>query len=251
MSNEEKKVKEQWDKLWEKSEQKKFYFDETSEKILDTIKEIVKDIKGKKILEIGSGTGKISLMLAKQGAEVYLLDIAPKAIENTKRLFNDMNEKGNFICASMFKIPFEDESFDIVWSSGVLEHFSKKKQTEALEETLRICKPGGFSIVYVPSARGVFYRIGKKTQEIFKRWTVGYEKPEWSLKRMKKHFKNVELKEKNIDFTNQLIFLWPGFLSRGFLKFFRKIVNPKNEKNFIKIFGGYLLMSAFKKLKDK
>ena len=109
---------------------------------LTTLHYIQKFLKpGAKILEIGAGTGRYSLALAKMGYDVVATDLVPKHVEIMK---NKSKKLKNFQCMvadgldlSMFK----DNSFDMVLNLGPLYHlFNQKDKKQTIKETLRVAK---------------------------------------------------------------------------------------------------------------
>ncbi|MFA5133297.1 MAG: methyltransferase domain-containing protein [Patescibacteria group bacterium] len=106
---------------------------------------IIKEKKIKTGLELGSGRGTMSLYLNKyNGIETTLLDISPEAAELAKKNFEGHNAQGRFEVGSCEAIPFPNESFDIVYSIGLLEHLDNYKKT--IEESFRVLRPGGVMI---------------------------------------------------------------------------------------------------------
>ena len=77
-------------------------------------------------------------------------------------------------------LPFETRSFDCVWSSGLLEHFTADERRAMLREWARVCR--GRLISLVPNAASVAYRIGKRAQEGDGVWPYGLETPLQSLR---------------------------------------------------------------------
>ena len=104
---------------------------------------------GKTVLEAGCGTGRESMYLALKGAKLTSIDIADKplatAYEQAK--LHNFEKIIKFQKASILDLPFEDNSFDIVLSSGVIHHTSNPEL--ALSELTRVLKPGGYLILYV------------------------------------------------------------------------------------------------------
>lgn len=102
------------------------------------------DIKGKRVLEIGPGAGGHSALFASHGAHVTSVDITEQRARATAAKFSLMGDRAEN-CAAMQgdaeKLPFDDATFDIVYSNGVLHHTS---DTEAsIAEVYRVLKPGG------------------------------------------------------------------------------------------------------------
>lgn len=94
-----------------------------------------------KILEVGCGTAFVSLYFAKRSYQTTSLDINSFILKATKENFQKENEKGKFVVGDAEKLPFEDNSFDVVTSFGLLEHFEHPEK--AIEEMVRVLKPDG------------------------------------------------------------------------------------------------------------
>ncbi len=102
-----------------------------------------KDIRNKKILEIGCGHGHMVDLFNKKGAIAEGVDISPEAVSYSK-------SKGvNAIEGDCRNLPFKDNSFDIVFSLGVVEHFNET--SKAIKEHFRVCKPNGKVVIIVPN----------------------------------------------------------------------------------------------------
>lgn len=86
-----------------------------------------RSLRGKTILEAGSGTGVISAYLAKHSFKVTLLDICESAIKISKSVFAKYKTSGVFVLGDLLNMPFKDNAFDLVWNAGVLEHFKENE----------------------------------------------------------------------------------------------------------------------------
>ena len=94
--------------------------------------------KPAKILEVGAGTGTMSIFLSQLDTEVTTLDNDPVvlvAAEHNKQRFNGRN---TLVAGDAFKLPFPDHSFDVVFHQGLLEHFSDQDIRQLLNEHLRV-----------------------------------------------------------------------------------------------------------------
>ena len=106
------------------------------------------DVSGKKVLEIGCGMGMDLLQFAKKGAKVVGVDLVPRHIKLANRLFEI--EKINFEDYKIFladaeSLPFNDMSFNFVYSFGVLHHTPNIEK--AINEIWRVLKPGGRIVI--------------------------------------------------------------------------------------------------------
>jgi ubiquinone/menaquinone biosynthesis C-methylase UbiE len=104
-------------------------------------------VTNKVVVDIASGEGYGSNLLAKTASEVYGVDISQEAILfATQKYGKTKNLK--FLEGSVEKIPIEDSFADVVVSFETLEHTDKHE--EMLAEIKRILKPGGILIISSP-----------------------------------------------------------------------------------------------------
>jgi SAM-dependent methyltransferase len=107
---------------------------------------------GAKTLEIGCGTGKITAQAAKyRSSQAVGIDVLPQSIEYARSLADYLEVTADFFLGSGFLIPFSAESFDVVLSEGVIEHFSRAESDRMVAEHARVCRPGGHVIISVPN----------------------------------------------------------------------------------------------------
>ena len=93
-------------------------------------------------LEAGCGTGRFSLFFAEHGASVTALDYSQAMLSQTAKKVKKLNlKKFNLVLGDINHLPFKDASFDLVFSYGVLRHFSDPNR--AIAEMCRVLKPGG------------------------------------------------------------------------------------------------------------
>jgi len=103
------------------------------------------EAKGKRVLEIGCGNGADGVMFASHGAHYTGVDLTPQAIDATKRHFATEGLDGQFGLENAERLSFADDSFDIVYSCGVLHHTPAPDR--AVRDVYRVLKPGGVALV--------------------------------------------------------------------------------------------------------
>ncbi|MDE3058533.1 MAG: class I SAM-dependent methyltransferase [Bacteroidota bacterium] len=135
----------------------------------------VTDVWGKKILEVGAGTGRDSFPLVAMGAQVYQLDYSVHALMIMKRLAEEEHFPVFILGGDTFQLPFPDETFDIVFHQGLLEHFRPGKAEALLHENIRILKRGGLLLVDVPQ-RYHIYTLVKHFLIAINKWFAGWER---------------------------------------------------------------------------
>ena len=132
------------------------------------------------IIELGSFTGVTSLILDDR-FDKTLLDIDRTALDLSKRLFHHFKKSAKFVQGDMFKTPFKDESFNIVFNSGVLEHYNFEERKRALSEYLRILKPNGIMLIAFPNHYSKPYRLAYLFLNMIKKWPYPKEKKLFNL----------------------------------------------------------------------
>lgn len=98
-------------------------------------------------LEVGCGRGSISSYFAYNGFDCTLIDYSASVLETARNIFAVNGHKAKFIQGDALDMPFEDNSFDVVVSIGLLEHFQDIQKP--LLEQYRVLKPGGMFLGYI------------------------------------------------------------------------------------------------------
>ena len=153
---------------------------------------------GWQVLETGSGWASLSATLALNGRSVTAMDWSSEIIARSLLLFAACEVQGAGICADLFAtLPFADDSYDCIWSSGVLEHFDNANQVRILGESARVAKRRVISLV--PNSLSLPYRLGKWHMEHTDSWEFGYEQPERSQRNIFKAAGLVNIRETTAD----------------------------------------------------
>ncbi|MGQ9700850.1 MAG: methyltransferase domain-containing protein [bacterium] len=142
--------------------------------VTDIVGELQKfvDVQNKKILETGAGTGRDGIKLSRLGADVWLLDYSEMSLKLARQYLNKVEEV-KFVMADALRTPFRDESFDIVFHQGLLEHF--KDPLPLIRENYRILKKEGFLLVDVPQTFHL-YTLIKHILMFIRLWFAGWER---------------------------------------------------------------------------
>src|SRR6185436_7695380 len=138
--------------------------------------------RGKRLLEIGCGMGTDLLQFARGGAQCTGIDLTPRSVEITRHRFRLYGADGNFMISDGERLPFRTESFDVVYSNGVLHH--TPDTAAAIRQVHRVLRPGGTAKVMlyhrhslnywveIVLRRGVFggeFLRGRSAEEIMSR----------------------------------------------------------------------------------
>lgn len=162
---------EDWQKLWTKREIDDIY--PTQDAVIDSLCSQV-EVRGKRVLEVGAGSGRDSLRLARMGARVFVVDYVSESLNVIRE---QADREGLPVCCiqgDALKLPIDSGSFDIVFHQGLLEHFRSPSDLELLRENYRILKPGGHVLVDVPQTFHI-YTLIKGILIFFGKWFAGWE----------------------------------------------------------------------------
>lgn len=112
----------------------------------------------KKLLEVGCGLGTDLLQFARRGAIVTGVDLTPRGIELVRKRFAMEGLSVDARVADAEQLPFDDETFDAVYSFGVLHH--TPNTAKAVNEVHRVLKPGGRIIIMLYHTRSAHVQLG-------------------------------------------------------------------------------------------
>jgi SAM-dependent methyltransferase len=99
------------------------------------------DYRGAQVLEVGCGMGAMTMNWARSGARMTAVDLTPTAVEQTRRRLEIFGLQADVRRADGRDLPFEDGTFDYVYSWGVLHH--SPDLDRSIAELMRVLKSGG------------------------------------------------------------------------------------------------------------
>lgn len=112
---------------------------------------------GEDVLDVGCGIATDGVQFARAGARYTGIDQSPTAIELARRRFELEDLDGKIVHGLATHLPFADESFDLVWSHGVIHHIADTQS--AVDEFRRVLRPGGTAIVMLYHRRSFNYVV--------------------------------------------------------------------------------------------
>lgn len=125
---------------------------------------------GVRICELGCEFGIVSLLFSSEIFNRHCLDLNVYALKLLEKATVILGEKIELHHEDMFRTSFEDEMFDIIFNSGVLEHYSFEERRRALMEYARILRPGGMVVIGVPNHFSFPYRFAYKLRKLIHKW---------------------------------------------------------------------------------
>ncbi len=156
-----------WDNKAEKTWRTRLAYDKD-----DKLVSWLRKIRNRKILDAGCGPGLYSILSAENN-EVTALDLSKDALKIAQKEAEKAGVKISFKEGDVRKLPFDDNSFDIIISAGVMEHLPDIEK--AISEASRVLKTGGFLIGNVPY-RYTLFSVARAVQKFLGLWKIGYER---------------------------------------------------------------------------
>jgi len=138
------------------------------------VREVLADgpVTGRRVLEVGAGSGRDTLGLVRAGAIGVVLDYSPASLELVQRQAREQGLVVHLVRADALAMPFRDGAFAVVFHQGLLEHF--RDPMPLLRENARVLERGGRAVVDVPQTFHL-YTAFKQTLIALNQWFAGWE----------------------------------------------------------------------------
>jgi len=228
--------------------------------LLDALTRELNDRAGQPVRMLNAGCGldplPVHLLPRFPLLDISLLDLSEQCLARNRdflmpKLTPEAQARLHLQQGNAFALGFEPESFDVVYHTGVIEHFLADDQVRILSEIARVLKPGGSYLSLNPCSRGRLYVAMKRYLEAHGRWEFGPEYPVHSLRRpAQAAFRSFAIRESNLDFKFSAWMLtkhdnrriaWLGD------RLTRLASRPFFERLFRSLLGGYILLTRIKK----
>ena len=174
------------------------------------------------LLEAGCGSGHISAFLANKGYETTLLDFSEIALNKARQVYEKNKLVGRFIKSDLFDISPESVGYhDVVWNSGVLEHFDGWQIIQSMQKMANVAKK--FVIILVPNPKSSSY-MG------FRKKTLENGDWKWGLEILRDNLKDLAT-------VSGLEIVEEHYLGTSHIKYFEKFLteNAKDDKELANI----------------
>jgi SAM-dependent methyltransferase len=160
---------EHWDRWWtDHREVEETYSND--DRLLSQLADLPMD--GRMVLEVGAGSGRDSVALARRGARVVVVDYVMSSFAVVREQARAAGVGILCVCADARRMPFRDRTFDLVFHQGLMEHF--REPLPLVRENFRVIRPGGHCLIDVPQRYHIYTAV-KHVMIGLNRWFAGWE----------------------------------------------------------------------------
>jgi SAM-dependent methyltransferase len=138
------------------------------------VREVLADgpVQGRLVMEIGAGSGRDLIELARLGARGVVLDYSPASLAIVRDKARALGVPVMLVRADATRMPFRDGAIDVSFHQGLLEHF--RDPMPLLRENARVTRAGGRVVVDVPQTFHP-YTVMKQVLIACNAWFAGWE----------------------------------------------------------------------------
>jgi SAM-dependent methyltransferase len=108
-----------------------------------------------RLLDVGCNWGRWSMAASRRGYRAIGIDPSLAAVQAAYRVSREVSAPADFLVGDGRNLPFPDQSFDVVYSYSVLQHFSKDDARDSIREAARVTKPDGTVLIQLANLFGV------------------------------------------------------------------------------------------------
>ena len=172
-----------WQRFWEEADT--LELDDVYGTDGRMVREVMRlgDPAGKRIMEVGAGSGRDAVTLARAGAEVLTLDYVAGSLDITRKAANAAGVEITTVCGDALGSPFPDGTFDVVFHQGLHGALSSDEHPAPAGQP-PACS--GWAATWhhrrAPDA-GTYYTVGKKVLIALDKWFAGWE-TEYSIRQL-------------------------------------------------------------------
>jgi len=193
--------------------------------------------RGRSVLEVGCGAGVDLARFAKGGARVTGVDLAASAIALARANFAQQGLEGTFEVADAERLPFADNSFDLVYAHGVVQYTANPQKL--VDECRRVLKPGGEAVFQVYNrvswlnALSKMMKVGLEHDDapVILKFSIG------EFRRLLRGFREIRIVPERFPVKSRLHGGWKGAVYNGlFVGTFNAL-----PRSLVRRFGWHLL----------
>jgi 2-polyprenyl-3-methyl-5-hydroxy-6-metoxy-1,4-benzoquinol methylase len=186
--------------------------------------------KNLKTIELGCGYGKLSMAFGLSGAQTTLLDYNQPALEAATQAHRLAGLHPQTLMQDLLNVePKYKNSFDVVCSTGTLEHFFGEHRRLAFQAHADLLKPGGLLFFTVPNRKAIFYRIAFSIRKKLGFYPKEFYEEPFSIGELKKFALQSGISVLEVEGVGMLKDDFNEWIVTNIRSMFRKVFRVKNN----------------------
>jgi len=154
---------EAWDNSW-KTEEGRAHWLNPDPFIVSKIPKFKKE-GVQKVLDLGSGVGRHTILFAKEGFDVYGMDPSPTGFKYTLNWFEREKIPPKLILGEMTQLPFDNDSFDLIVAWNVIYHGTSEIIHITINEIIRCLRNNGYFLYTLISTKHNKFGKGREIEK--------------------------------------------------------------------------------------
>jgi SAM-dependent methyltransferase len=143
---------------------------------------------GRLFLEVGCNWGRWCVSAARRGYRVVGVDPSLDAIRAARSIAGRLGVDAEYLVADARHLPFADETFDVVFSYSVFQHFSKRDAVASFAEIGRVLRPSGLSLVQMANVWGLRSLWNQLRERRFREPRTLFDVRYWGPRELEREF---------------------------------------------------------------
>jgi SAM-dependent methyltransferase len=141
---------------------------------------------GRTFLEVGCNWGRWCVSAARRGYSVVGVDPSLEAVRAARRVAAELHVEAEYVVADARRLPFADETFDVVFSYSVFQHFTRAAAVAAFDEIGRVLKPDALSLVQMANVWGARSLANQARERRFREPRSLFDVRYWSTRELRR-----------------------------------------------------------------
>jgi SAM-dependent methyltransferase len=152
----------EWDEIWKTEEGRSWWLE--PESFVVGVLPTFKKERLEKVLDLGFGLGRHSILLAKEGFEVYGIDTSPAGLQFALQWAEPEGVTLDLALGDMSQLPYTSDFFDLILAWNVIYHGTVEYIQRTVAEVERCLRPGGYLLCSLISTRNDQYGLGEEIE---------------------------------------------------------------------------------------
>ncbi len=162
--------------------------------------------EGLRFVELGAGSGKMSILMDILGGQTTLIDYSENMLRKAREMHDFFECKPEILMENALALPASlCGQYDVVMSFGLAEHFLGEERSAIFHSHHYLAKKHGMVVICVPNVFGICYRLSHGIRKVLGKWPKGLPEVPFTRKELKNIASKVGLMDIRISGGNRFL----------------------------------------------